>query len=330
MIWLTWRQSRTQAAAVYGPLAIFAVLLAVTGPRLAHRYASDPGGLLSGMSGGETALYMLGVLLVLATPFVVGMFWGAPLVTRELDAGTHRLAWTQSCTRTRWLLTRLGLAGLAAMAAAGLLALAVTWWAEPIDRAIAARNGQPGPGFLVFPRLSAEIFDSRGIAPLGHAAFAFVLGVTVGALVRRTLPAMAITLAAFAVTQVVMTVAVRPHLVPPERVTTAITAENLTFVGNGGKVTVTIDRPGAWITGQHTVGADGRPTRAPSYVLGCPGTSRASQACYARLAREGYRQAVSYQPASRFWTLQRDETIIYLAAALLAGGVCAWRVRRLS
>lgn len=39
---------------------------------------------------------------------------------------------------------------------------------------------------------------------------------------------------------------------------------------------------------------------------------------------------VSYQPASRFWTLQADETALYLTLALLLGGLCAWRVRHLS
>ena len=34
------------------------------------------------------------------------MFWGAPLVARELEAGTHRLIWNQSVTRTRWLVTK--------------------------------------------------------------------------------------------------------------------------------------------------------------------------------------------------------------------------------
>lgn len=273
MIWLTWRRFRTQAAAVYAPVAVFVLLLAVTGPRLAHRYASDPAGFLAGMSGLETTLYVLGVLAVLATPFAVGMFWGAPLVTRELDAGTHRLVWTQSCTRTRWIAVKLGLVGLAAVAAAGLLGLAVTWWAEPVDQAIAARDGRPGPGFLVFPRLSAEIFDSRGIVPLGHAAFAFVLGVTIGVLVRRTLAAMAIVVAVVAVTHVLVAVLLRPHLAAPERVSTPITAENLTFVGNGGRITVTVDRPGAWVTGQHTVDAAGRRVPAPSRVTGCLGTS---------------------------------------------------------
>ena len=36
------------------------------------------------------------------------MFWGAPLLAREFETGTFRLAWTQSVTRTRWLAVKLG------------------------------------------------------------------------------------------------------------------------------------------------------------------------------------------------------------------------------
>ena len=68
-------------------------------------------------------------------PGIIGIFWGAPLVARELEAGTFRLAWTQSVTRTRWLAVKLGVVGLASMAVAGLLSLMVTWWASPLDRA---------------------------------------------------------------------------------------------------------------------------------------------------------------------------------------------------
>jgi len=39
----------------------------------------------------------------LATPALLGIFWGAPLIARELETGTCRLAWNQSVTRTRWL-----------------------------------------------------------------------------------------------------------------------------------------------------------------------------------------------------------------------------------
>jgi hypothetical protein len=257
---------------------------------------------------------------------VIGMFWGAPLVTRELDAGTHRLIWTNT-TRLRWLAAKLGLIGLAAMAATGLLSLVVTWWAGPIDRAIGQATGVPGPGLLVFPRMSREIFDARGVVPLGYAAFFFVLGVAVGVLLRRTLPAMAVLAVLFVVVQVGMSMAVRPHLVAPEHLTTKITARNLMNVNMMNHVTVVIDRPGAWVTAQETVRA-GRPVTPPKWILGCPGTGPSSQACLTRLDRLGYRQRVTYQPAGRFWTLQSYETCVYLILALLTAGLCTWWLRR--
>jgi hypothetical protein len=330
-MWLTWRQFRTQAAAVYGAIAVFTALLAATGPQLARQYRTDPGSFLHDISGTYRALYVLGILMVLAVPVLIGLFWGAPLVTRELDAGTHRLIWTQT-TRTRWLLAKLGLTGLAAVAAGGLLSLAVTWWASPIDTAIADVRGLPAPGLLVFTRLSREIFDSRGIAPLGYAAFAFVLGVTIGVVVRRLLPAMAIFLVIFAVTQVVMSVAVRPSLSNPDHVTTTITDANLMSLNIAGSLTVIIDKPGAWISSQHTVNAAGQPVRPPSWLTNCmlqAGAGQADGACLARFSRLGFRQEVTYEPASRFWELQRDETVIYLLLAIALAGLCTWRVRRL-
>jgi hypothetical protein len=328
MIWLTWRQLRLQAAVVYGAIAALLVALAVTGPGLAHRHHTDGAAFLKNVGSTDSTLYLIGVIAVLGLPFIIGLFGGAPLVTRELDAGTHRLAWTQT-TRIRWLATKLGLTGAAAMAAAGLLSLAVTWWASPIDSAIALRDGAPGPGLLIFPRLSAEIFDSRGIAPLGYAAFAFVLGVTIGIIVRRTLPAMAILLAVLAVTQITMSMAVRPHLVTPDHLTTTITAANLTSVGIENNLTVTVDRPGAWITSQQTVNPAGHAVSPPSWVVNCPASSGPKgQACFARLSRLGYRQLVGYQPAGRFWTFQWRETAIYLALAALLAGLCTWWIRR--
>jgi hypothetical protein len=331
VIWLTWRQFRGQAVALYGAVAVLAVLLAATGPHLADMSRTDGAGFLNDLNGLYTGLYLVGTLSVLALPALIGMFWGAPLVARELDTGTYRLAWTMT-SRTRWLAAKLGLTGLAAVALAGLLSLAVTWWAGPIDTAIASRDGQPGPGIFVLPRLSQEVFGGRGVAPFGYAAFAFVLGVTIGLLVRRMLPAMALLLVAFIVTQVVMTTQVRPHLFSPVTTTVAITAADLTFIGIRDNLTVAVPEPGAWVTSQHTVNAAGQPVRPPSWIMDCPGASsgQQNQACYARLARMGYRQAVSYQPASRFWPLQAMETGIYLALAAALTGFCAWRLRRFS
>lgn len=328
MIWLTWRQFRTQAAVVFGAVAIVLAALAATGPHLAHLYQARGNRFLDGLGGLETNLYLITVLAQLALPALIGMFWGAPLVTRELDAGTHRLAWTLT-TRTRWLVAKLGLIGLAAMAAAGLLSLAVTWWAGPIDKAIAAKNGAPGPGFLLFPRLAPEVFDSRGIAPIGYAALFFVLGVTIGIVVHRTLPAMAILGVLFVVIQITMSMAVRPQLTAPDRVTTTISNHNMLNINMFNHVTVTIDEPGAWLASQQTIDATGRPAPVPSWLVDCMGRSTGErQACFTKLADLGYRQQVTYHPADSFWTIQLYETVIYLGLALLLAGLCTWWIRR--
>ena len=130
------------------------------------------------------------VILLLA-PGLLGVFWGAPLVTRELEARTFPLAWNQSVTRTQWMAVKLGLVGLLAMAAAGLLSLMLTWWSSPIDTSISLS----GSTRIDLTRLGPTLFDTRDITPVGYAAFAFALGVTAGLLIRRTVPAMAATLA---------------------------------------------------------------------------------------------------------------------------------------
>ncbi|GAA4606224.1 transporter [Actinoallomurus liliacearum] len=328
MIWLAWRQLRTQAVVVFGAIAVLAVLLAATGPRLAHLYHVHGRAFLDDLGSTESSLYLIGTFAVLFTPALIGTFWGAPLVTRELDAGTHRLAWTLT-TRTRWLVVKLGVVGLVAIAATGLLSLAVTWWNGPIDAAIAENSGAPGHGVFLLPRMQALVFDTRGIAPLGYAAFAFVLGVTIGVVVRRTLPAMALLLALFTVVQVTMAVGVRSHLLPPEHVTTKITSANLTLIDFTGHLTVKVDEPGAWIVSQHTVNAAGRVVAPPSWVEQCPLENRqGSQACFDRLSDLGYRQLVSYHPAGRFWAFQCEEAAIYLVVALSLAGFCVWWIRR--
>ena len=139
MIWLTWRQFRVQAVAVLGALAAAAVLLAVTGPQLADMFRRHGDRLLRParprrhQDGDLRRRDWSSSTLV---PAVVGVFWGAPLVARELEAGTHRLVWNQSVTRTRWLAIKLG-ARRPGAALAGLSGLALTWWCAPLDDAIA-------------------------------------------------------------------------------------------------------------------------------------------------------------------------------------------------
>ena len=50
--------------------------------------------------------------------------------------------------------------------------------------------------------------------------------------------------------------------------------------------------------------------------------------CDAYLAKQPLRQHVVYQPASRYWTFQILETVIWLAIAAALAGFCTWRIRR--
>lgn len=165
-----------------------------------------------------------------------------------------------------------------------------------------------------------------------------MLGATAGLLLRRTVPAMAVTLAVFVGVQVAMPVVVRSHLAP-KQLTTTITEQNLRglIIYDPGdpvrNVRVSLDEPGAWITRNSPVDPAGRLVDTlPGWVSDCapaPGRQSAQQACFTRLARAGYRQRVSYQPRDRYWTFQAIETAIFLALAGLLAGVCFWRIRRL-
>lgn len=69
MIWLAWRQLRTQATVAIAALAVVAALLAMTGPHLADLHSTAGRGLIQQLSPTDTTLYFVGgvaVLLVLS------------------------------------------------------------------------------------------------------------------------------------------------------------------------------------------------------------------------------------------------------------------------
>jgi hypothetical protein len=318
MIRFTWMQFRTQALVAFGALAIIAIVLAATGPHLAHLYDSsvancaahgDCDAARTAFVSKDHLLQDLGNLLV-ALPALVGIFWGAPLVARELEARTERLVWAQAVTRSRWIVVKLGLIGFASVAASGLLSLMLTWWSSPLDR--------------VNMNQFTSVFDQRDIAPVGYAAFAFALGVTAGALIRRTLPAMATTLAAFAAVRIVFTQWVRPHLITPLRVVTALHVTSGTTYNetNNGPLTLLGAKPGAWVYSAQIVNKSGHVVYGNFLDSGACRQSRAAPACIGQL-----REALVYQPASRYWAFQWYEMAIFLGLALVLAGLCFWWVR---
>ena len=345
MIWLTWRQLRTQTAAVYGALLLLVIALAVTGPGIADLYTEDVETFLERVwtANGDRLLYYAGIGVVYALPAVIGAFWGAPMIAHELETGTHRLAWTQSVTRTRWLATKFGVGLLVSIGASALVSLAVTWWCAPIDKAI---NAGHGGGFFSVPRIDPLLFAGRGVAPIGYAAFAFALGVTAGALIRRTVPAMAVTLAVYVALQVVLPIFIRSELIAPEVSAIPITADNLEGIratAPGAPISqleVTFEDVGAWVLATRTVDAAGDTVSVfPDWVIDClpgPASRGAEEAalqvepCFDRLAALGYQQEVTYHSAGQYWDLQWREAGLVAGGALLLGGLCFWRVRRLS
>jgi hypothetical protein len=75
--------------------------------------------------------------------------------------------------------------------------------------------------------------------------------------------------------------------------------------------------------------AGGAPgTGGSGHVQAPQGVVTAMQECVARIAAT-YHEVVTYQPASRYWPLQWYELCVFLAAALLLAGACAWRVRKI-
>ncbi|GAA2433402.1 transporter [Actinomadura vinacea] len=336
MIWLNWRQFRLQAlAGAIGLLVIAAYLLYLgVEVRDAHdAYRSQCPGKCAQARSEFQSTYQNTLLFLAAglwlIPVIVGAFWGAPLIARELELNTHRLVWNQSVTRRRWLTSRIAFVGLGAMILTGLVGLLLTWAAAPYDQVAADRFG------------TVE-FGARNIAPIGYAFLAFTLGAVVGLLVRRTLPAMAITGVVFLVLQISVANMVRPNLMPAEKTTLPMTAQNINQARNLGSITGSPSigglqvpgAPDAWISEISPMRtADGR-TVASSAFNGClntppktgaGGTFGDTAVCLSKL---NLHVEMKYQPGSRYWPFQLTETGLYLVVSGILIAIALQRVRR--
>jgi hypothetical protein len=331
MIWLTWRQFRTQAVAGLIVLAAVVAFYAATGPGLAH--LADSSGFAScagacadagrsfrqeAMEGLNGRLYYAAGLILFLAPALIGVFWGAPLIAREFEQGTHRLIWNQSVSRGRWLTIKLGGAALAAMLLAGLISLTVTWWAGDLDRA-----GDP--------RVQPLIYATRGVVPIGYAALAFVLGVTVGTLLRRTVPAMAITLVLVVAAQFSAPFLLREHLTTPVTVTRALPGDAVDHRmshSNGVMEVYGADpETPSWVVRNDSLTPSGKVFTGPVNWNACgPEADRA--ACPRWLDSQHLTQRLSYIPDNQFWTLQWRELGVLAAISLGLAAFCGWWIRR--
>ncbi|GAA4586753.1 ABC transporter permease [Planotetraspora phitsanulokensis] len=321
MIWLTWRQHRRQALFAALGLAALAALLIPTGISMRNAF-TDSGlarclrevGKAEFLTGSTDCDSLAGVfttryesattlsMLLVFLPLLAGLFWGAPLVARELEHGTHRLVWTQGVSRMRWAGVKLGLIIAATAVVSAGYALLVSWWLAPLNDA--------GRG-----RLSELSFDVQGIVPVAYALFAVALGVFAGTVWRRVLPAMAAALAGFLALRFVVLQQVRGHVLP---------ALERTYPVIGGQ------RPnpslGDWTfsvgikNAAGEVISSGQQTQCSPSVAGQPGGPCAS-------IDPGAYNFQLYQPAGNFWPLQFIEAGLFTALAALLLFLAIWRIR---
>jgi hypothetical protein len=312
MAWLTWRQHRGHVVAMAALLVALAA--AVLGTNLPIRAAYHRDTLseclpptsragcdiivrhfLGQFDGWVTALRGLAVL-----PALAGVFVGAPLLARELEHGTHRFAWTQGVTRRRWLLSKTALLSAATVCAAAAASALVMWWRSPFD--------------TLDGRMSPSGFDVEGVVVPAYALFALAVGVLAGLLFRRTVPAMTATLVVFVATRLVVLNFLRPHFLAPLHRTAVAT--------DTGR------QAGDWLLSDTLVDAAGRQITAAREDLAVLHAQQGGIDPHAYLVSVGWKRAISYQPAGRFWEFQLIEAGIFtvLAVAIVLGAI--WLVRR--
>jgi hypothetical protein len=321
MTWLVWRQHRNQAYLAAAALATFAVVLLVTGRQMASQYQSAVtsctashacGNLANTLVLGSTVMSLL-ITLTVVVPCLLGAFWGGPLLAREFETGTSQFAWMQSITRGRWLTVKVGWALLAAAVWGAAVSALVTWWSSPLN-ALNHQNFQPSQ------------FDIQGIVPIGYAVFAVALGITAGAVFRRTLPALAVAIAVFTFLRLVIGQDFRAHYLTAVTTTFSflhrpvLPAGSYWLVSSGvvsraGQVANNLGNSGPGISfGGVRVPIASMPSTCRDLVFTSP---LKFGSC---LAAHGYRAMITYQPAGRYWAFQGIETGIFvvLAAALIA------------
>ena len=304
MTWLLWRQHRAQAFVASVALILFGLAVWVTGVHMAHTYqdavrncpANGVCDLLGNLFRGDGAIVDT-VHLSIAVPILLGTFLGATLIARETDQATNVLVWTQTVTRRQWLAGKVAMALVATLAWSAAVSALVTWWSGT-------------PNSLYGNRFDGTQFDTQNIVPVAGALFAVALGIAAGSLLRRTLPALAATVGIFVGVRLLVAVYLRPHYM------SAITRSLV--IGTDPNLP-----SGSWTLTRNLVDSAGNAVTGRFGVPDACATAANRQDVQACLSRLGFRDVVTYQPASRYWHFQWTEAGLFLvlAAALVTFAV---------
>jgi hypothetical protein len=297
MIWVSWRQHRSQAVGCLALLAALAVYAIVLGTSMRTAFGQD-GSLISCLArsqgtgcpaavqtftdrfGSEVNVAFWSVALIV--PGLVGVLVGAPLIARELEYGTWRLAWSQSVPRARWLTVKLALVtgGLVVLGAA--MTAVITWYRAPMDR--------------LTGHFLPNAYDFEGLVLTAYILAAFGFAVLAGLLIRRSIPAMVAAFIPWLAIRLAVEFLLRPHFLAPLTFRQACPANGPCPGGVGlGFLPPATGHIGDWV-----LSASGAPG-ANTYL---------------------------YQPASRFWTFQSIEAGLFVLLTAAALGVTLALLRR--
>jgi hypothetical protein len=317
VIWVGWRQQRTETLIAAAVVAVLAVVAVPIGLHMASVYSHDG---LSGCTGGISpgsacgtavpsfmfrfnAVNILFTWSTLLAP-LAALLLAAPFVL-DLDSGTYRLFWTQSITRRHWTVVKLGMAVASAVVVALLLSILAGWARAPLDHL----NG----------RMASNTYDAEGVVPVAYALFTLGVAVALGAVWRRTVPALLAAFVLYVAMRTFMDSWLRNHLL---HATTAIWR-----VGSAGpKLSLDHDL----VISQYLSDRHGHPIPGANEVCvsaagGLPHTSTA-RLCVSPNSHD-YMKAV-YIPASRFWDLQAVEFGIVAGIGILLVLAAGWWTQR--
>jgi len=322
VIWLTWRQHRAEMLALTGIVAFIGLVLLLLGLPMHDLFPDGPLACANAdLNDGDACAIALGKLragydyaatlslLLNVLPFAIGAFLGAPLLARELEAGTWQLVWTQAVPRMRWLAVKLGaLAGLTVGLSLAFSAI-ITWYRVPLD-VFEGRLGQVG-------------FDVEGVVPGAYGLFAFALATAAGALVRRSLGGLAVALVVFVVARVAVAGFMRPKFTTPATTVEAISGQNR-------GIQIGTDNPTDWVLAMEFRDRAGNPIDETAWFDLTDAASDTGQPLTAYLEGQGIQRAVFYHPGDRFWDFQLIEASLFAGASVLLVALVVWRVKRRS
>ncbi|MGW6912176.1 transporter [Streptomyces sp. NPDC054940] len=312
-LWLAWRQQRVLVGIGAAALALAVAIAAYSRSGMLDALRSglfdhcDPGPLSCTRSGTDLLLLLdieplkyLGALNI-ALPVVIGVFWGAPLLGRDRELGTHRMVLAQGVSRGQWFASRMALAAVSTVVVSGGLAAVFAWWWRP------AADRSYGVFWYETTALSGS-----GPRVMAAALFGLAAGTLLGLLARRVLAAMGLTLLVTGATTLLLEWTHRTRLLVPPH----------TYTSPGS-----IPKPPMgekWSTGDYgLIAASGR----HDDVLNCPFPSGTQlKEC---MATHGYvARFYDANPAGDYWTFQWTDTALLGGLALLLTAVTVLLLRR--